>query len=184
MSSVIRLRTIRKRGQGLSANAYADYTQGHSAKGKQGASLNYRTGGLDIFVKGHFNESDTYSTSHTQLQLNTSSEWKSISDNVNRAHDANFNGEVGFNYEPDDHQSFGIRYVPKTGLGDQELYSQGETVMLRDGEEVDRLTSDSHGRKHTNWNHTVNGYYNGTFGNGTSTSMPTTSTVAPEVGRR
>lgn len=56
--------------------------------------------------------------------------------------------------------------------------------MLRDGEEVDRLTSDSHGRKHTNWNHTVNGYYNGTFGNGTSTSMPTTSTVAPEVGRR
>lgn len=36
--------------------------------------------------------------------------------------------------------------------------------MLRDGEEVDRLTSDSHGRKHTNWNHTVNGYYNGTFG--------------------
>ena len=164
VSSVIRLRTIRKRGQGLSANAYADYTQGHSAKGKQGASLNYRTGGLDIFVKGHFNESDTYSTSHTQLQLNTSSEWKSISDNVNRAHDANFNGEVGFNYEPDDHQSFGIRYVPKTGLGDQELYSQGETVMLRDGEEVDRLTSDSHGRKHTNWNHTVNGYYNGTFG--------------------
>lgn len=62
VSSVIRLRTIRKRGQGLSANAYADYTQGHSAKGKQGASLNYRTGGLDIFVKGHFNESDTYST--------------------------------------------------------------------------------------------------------------------------
>ena len=86
--------------------------------------------------------------------------------NVNRAHDANFNGEVGFNYEPDDHQSFGIRYVPKTGLGDQELYSQGETVMLRDGEEVDRLTSDSHVSKHTaNWNQYRESLFcNGTFG--------------------
>ena len=164
VSSVIRLRTIRKRGQGLSANAYADYTQGHSAKGKQGASLNYRTGGLDIFVKGHFNESDTYSTSHTQLQLNTSSEWKSFSDNVNRAHDANFNGEVGFNYEPDDHQSFGIRYMPQSGLGNTELRSQGETVMTKDGKEVDRLTSYSHSRRQPHWTHSMNGYYNGTFG--------------------
>lgn len=164
VSSVIRLRTIRKRGQGLSANTYADYTQGHSPNAKQGLSLNYRTGGLDVFVKGHFKESETYSTSHTRLQMNTSSDWESVSDNTNRSHEANFNGEVGFNYEPDDHQSFGIRYMPKSGLGDTELKSQGETVMTRDGKEVDRLASYSHSRKQPSWTHSVNGYYNGTFG--------------------
>lgn len=164
VSAVIRLRTIRRRGQGLSANAYADYTQGHSPIAKEGLSLNYRTGGLDVFVKGHFKESETYSTSHTLLQMNTSSDWKSVSDNTNRSHETSFNGEIGFNYEPDDHQSFGIRYLPKTPLGDIELKSEGETVMTKDDEEVDRLTSLSHSLKQPNWTHSVNGYYNGTFG--------------------
>lgn len=164
VSSVIRLRTIRKRGQGLSANAYADYSQGHSAKAKQGLSLNYRTGGLDIFAKGNFSEADTYSTSSTLLQMNSASNWESTSNSTSQSHISDFRGEVGFNYEPDNHQSFGIRYAPKTGLGDVELKSKGETVMEQDDNEVDRLASESHSRMEPSWTHTVNGYYNATFG--------------------
>ncbi|MEB3374611.1 hypothetical protein SFC43_19795 [Bacteroides sp. CR5/BHMF/2] len=52
VGAVIRLHTIRKRGQGMSGSFYTDYSQGHVPIGNEGISLNYRTGGLDIFVKG------------------------------------------------------------------------------------------------------------------------------------
>ncbi|MCS2305619.1 carboxypeptidase-like regulatory domain-containing protein [Bacteroides thetaiotaomicron] len=51
VGAVIRLRTIRKRGQGMSGSFYTDYSQGREPIGNEGISLNYRTGGLDIFVK-------------------------------------------------------------------------------------------------------------------------------------
>lgn len=56
VKAVIRIRTIRQRGQGLSGSFYADYNQGHAGKGNEGITLNYRTGGLDIFAKTYFRE--------------------------------------------------------------------------------------------------------------------------------
>ena len=74
--AVIRLKTKRKSGQGLSGQAAVNWSQWRNGRGNEGLSLNYRTGGLDIFVRGHFFENNDYSSSTTNTVMWTSSTWR------------------------------------------------------------------------------------------------------------
>ena len=164
VGAVIRIRTIRKQGQGLSGNLYANTTKGRAAALTQGASLNYRVGGVDVFLKGDFTEED-YNTRFIDRQwLDGSSSWFADSRRSFRNSDDSFTGEVGVNYTPDEHQSMGIRYMPYTDFHVTTAKTDIETVVQRDGEEVDRLHTVGDGSGKSGWNHAVNGYYNGTFG--------------------
>ena len=162
--AVIRIRTIRRQGDGLSGNFYVDYTRGHKARAREGASFNYRRNGLDVFIKGHFKENNSYSTLNTMLEMNTSSQWRNESNTTNTDHQAGFNGEVGFNYEPDTRQSFGVRYVPSKGIGAERSHGWGETFVYRDGAEYDRLDFVSDNESYDDWGHSLNAYYTATFG--------------------
>ena len=71
--AVIRLKTKRRQGQGLSGQATALWSQGRNGHGNQGVSLNYRTGGLDIFMRGYFFEDNDYSSSSTTTAMWTRS---------------------------------------------------------------------------------------------------------------
>lgn len=162
--AVIRLKTKRKSGQGLSGQAAVNWSQGRNGRGNEGLSLNYRTGGLDIFVRGHFFENNDYSSSTTNTVMWTSSTWRTAIHNSGTDRNANFRGEVGFNYEPDARQSFGVRYVPGKLLGTARSKRSGNTVVSRDGELVEELNSQSTMETTAGWNHSVNAYYNATFG--------------------
>ena len=164
VGAVIRLNTIRMRGQGISGQAYAEWSLGHEGKGREGLSLNYRTGGLDVFVKGNFKENSSYIKNKTISLMNTSSAWTMMSDNIQTGNDSNFKGEVGFNYEPDSRQSFGVRYVADKSLGNSSSHITGNTILLRDGDEYDNIETESETANNNGWNHSVNGYYTGTFG--------------------
>ena len=162
--AVIRLKTKRKSGQGLSGQAAVNWSQGRNGRGNEGLSLNYRTGGLDIFVRGHFFENNDYSSSTTNTVMWTSSTWRTAIHNSGTDRNANFRGEIGFNYEPDARQSFGVRYVPGKLLGTARSKRSGNTVVSRDGELVEELNSQSTMETTAGWNHSVNAYYNATFG--------------------
>ena len=162
--AVIRLKTKRKSGQGLSGQAAVNWSQGRNGRGNEGLSLNYRTGGLDIFVRGHFFENNDYSSSTTNTVMWTSSTWRTAIHNSGTDRNANFRGEIGFNYEPDARQSFGVRYVPGKLLGTARSKRSGNTVVSRDGELVEELNSQSTMETTAGLNHSVNAYYNATFG--------------------
>ena len=162
--AVIRLKTKRKSGQGLSGQAAVNWSQGRNGRGNEGLSLNYRTGGLDIFVRGHFFENNDYSSSTTNTVMWTSSTWRTAIHNSGTDRNANFRGEIGFNYEPDARQSFGVRYVPGKLLGTARSKRSGNTVVSRDGELVEELNSLSTMEMTAGWSHSVNAYYNATFG--------------------
>lgn len=162
--AVIRLKTKRKSGQGLSGQAAVNWSQGRNGRGNEGLSLNYRTGGLDIFVRGHFFENNDYSSSTTNTVMWTSSTWRTAIHNSGTDRNANFRGEIGFNYEPDARQSFGVCYVPGKLLGTARSKRSGNTVVSRDGELVEELNSQSTMETTAGWNHSVNAYYNATFG--------------------
>ena len=117
VGAVIRLRTIRKRGQGMSGSFYTDYSQGREPIGNEGISLNYRTGGLDIFVKGDFAEINNYRTGTSSQDIYASSNWNQSTEDKSKQTYRTFNGELGFNYEIDEDQSFGMRYMPGTNIG-------------------------------------------------------------------
>lgn len=139
VGAVIRLRTIRKRGQGMSGSFYTDYSQGHEPIGNEGISLNYRTGGLDIFVKGDFAEINNHTTNISSQDIYASSDWNQSTENKSKQTYRTFNGELGFNYEIDEDQSFGMRYMPGTNIGNAHTTNEGTTLILQDGKEVDHL---------------------------------------------
>lgn len=163
VGSVIRIRTIRKQGQGLSGNLYANSTKGRGAALTQGASLNYRVGGIDVFLKGDFAEYD-YKTRFIDRQwLDGNSTWFADSRRSFHKKDDTFTGEIGINYTLDEQQSMGVRYMPNTDLRNTTAKTYIETVVQRDGKEVDRLNTLGNAYGKSGWNHAVNGYYNGTF---------------------
>lgn len=162
--AVIRLKTKRRQGYGLSGQAQANWSQGRNGRGNEGLSLNYRTGGLDVFVRGHFFENNDYASSDTRNTMWTSSTWRTVIHKSGTDRNANFRGEIGFNYEPDARQSFGVRYVPGKLLGTARSRRTGNTVVYRDGEKVEELNSKSDYASSGDWSHSLNAYYNATFG--------------------
>lgn len=164
VAAVIRLKTVRKRGQGLSGSFYTQYTQGRKAWANEGLDLNYRTGGLDVFMKGYFSEQQRYSTDNSVLNMWDKAEWESHSNTTTTGKSARFNGELGFNYEVNDHQSFGFRYAPDKRLTDDLLHDYGTTVLYKNREMADRLSFDSHTTTSFGWGHSMNAYYTGEFG--------------------
>ena len=164
VGAVIRLKTIRLRGQGFSGSGYTDWSQGRRGNGREGFSLNYRRGGLDVFVKENLKYAEGYSTKQDLSIMNTSAEWRMLNDLTITGRSASFKGEAGFNYEPDQRQSLGMRYVAATALGRDWSRTCGTTVITRDGEPYDRLATDSYDESKNGWNHSLNAYYTGTFG--------------------
>ena len=119
----------------MSGSFYTDYSQGREPIGNEGISLNYRTGGLDIFVKGDFAEINNYRTGTSSQDIYASSNWNQSTEDKSKQTYRTFNGELGFNYEIDEDQSFGMRYMPGTNIGNAHTTNEGTTLILQDGKE-------------------------------------------------
>lgn len=162
--AVIRLKTIRLRGQGLSGQVYGELTQASKTSGRENVALNYRTGGLDIFIKGNFREHASHSEQTTLSTMTTSSLWRMETGREKNYSSGFFNGEAGFNYEPDDRQSLGMRYELSSSLGHDKSHTWGNTKVYRDNTLYDDIMTDSHDENKSGGNHSVNAYYTATFG--------------------
>ena len=165
VAAVIRIRTIRQHGQGLSGNFNTTYSQGHSPNASEQLSLNYRTGGLDVFIKGHMTQRNSYGKTTNLNHIKGSAIWETTKSDLQTGKGTNFSGELGFNYEPDEHHSLGIRYIPEASIGDLTKYSEGETVTTRNGEEYDKNHFVQSTQEKRGWNQAVNAYYTGELGN-------------------
>ena len=161
--AVIRIRTIKQRGQGWSGRINLNYTQGHWAQANQQVSLNYRIGGLDIFAKGTVYKNDLYGKTNEIIQINGKDQWNTTVKDTQTAKVRNLSVETGFNYEVNEHHSFGIRYTPKKSLGYNDSQSWGKDITIHNGIEANRSDFKTNIRKKTD-NHSVNAYYAGTIG--------------------
>ena len=126
--------------------------------------MNYRTGGLDIFAKGALTENDLYGKTSTIIQINGTDQWKITAEDIQTAIVRNLSTEVGFNYEINEHHSFGARYTPNGSLGDNSQHSWGENIALCNDMEVSRTEFDTKSQGKRGWNHSVNAYYAGKIG--------------------
>jgi len=163
--AVIRIRTIKQRGQGWSGNVQATYQQGRTYRMNESVSLNYRTGGLDIFAKGYINYGTSHSTDNTTQTMTTSAEWRTQTQlETKLKREVYFKGEIGFNYEPNKNHSFGIRYIPETNIGDSKQESKGKSLTTKDGEIMDENEYTTQNRYLPDLNHSINGYYVGKLG--------------------
>ena len=164
VSSVIRIKTIKQRGQGWSGSLRTNYSQGEKATGGEQISLNYRTGGLDIFAKGYISRNTFYGHSTSQYTLESSSLWESKDQTIRNNLSNNFNGTLGFNYEFNDKHSIGVRYTPNTTFGRLKDNATTEMTMNRDGDLYEEMNVIQDTDIKNTWKHSVNGYYVGSIG--------------------
>ena len=164
VAAVIRIKTIKQRGQGWSGNVNLNYNQGRWAMANQQVSLNYRTGGLDIFAKGALTENDLYGKTSAIIQIDGTDQWETTAEDTQTAIVRSFSTEVGFNYQINEHHSFGARYTPNGSLGDNSQHSWGENIALCNDMEVSRTEFDTKSQGKRGWNHSVNAYYAGEIG--------------------
>lgn len=164
VSSVIRIRTIRRRGQGISSGFRGVFSQGHDYNASENLYLNYRTGGLDLFVKGDLKHGNYYQESILNQETDASSRWEVKGEATSFHKAVYFSGEVGFNYELDDKNSLGARYMPGANVGSVNRTNLGNNFVYKDGEKIEEISSLQHAHTYPTWTHSVNGYYNGVFG--------------------
>ena len=161
--AVIRIRTIKQRGQGWSGNINLNYSQGHWAKANQRVSLNYRTGGLDIFAKIGVSENNQYGKTCAIINIKGNKPWETTVKDTQTGKIRNLSNEIGFNYEINEHHSFGMRYAPQNSLGHNDFLSWGVNIPTCNGIEINQSNFESSTQSKFN-NHSVNTYYAGTIG--------------------
>lgn len=157
VKAVIKIKTKKKSGDGLSGALQSVYTQSHRSGYSGMAYLNFREKGLDIFSNLYYNnnyikqdqngEQEIYNKSHQNDDIYILSHFQNIS------------GTAGMNYEFNPKHSLGFTYTIDKRPGNSYL-------------EDNMLTTDADGKKSnllyettndfpSGINHMINSYYNG-----------------------
>ena len=162
--AVIRIRTIKQRGQGWSGSLTTNYNQGHKARGYEQVKLNYRTGGLDIFGSGYVTRSTFYGNSTSDNRLEASSVWDMHTQTLRNRKLDYFYGTLGFNYDFNERHSIGVRYDPNTLLNNHYNHVYADVIVKKDGEFLEEIKTVQENETKPQWSHSLNGYYVGSVG--------------------
>lgn len=92
--AVIRIRTLRQRGEGWSGSVNLGYNQGRWANGDQQVALNFRTGGLDFFVKGYVSEKNSYGETEAVIRTEGKDVWETVAGDVQTSRSQRFSAEA------------------------------------------------------------------------------------------
>ena len=165
VTSVIRLKTVRKAGEGWSGNFSAAYRQGKEYYANVNAALNYRLrNGMDFFARGYLNDNNLVIDATAQDQLQASSTWDYKKDASWLFRMKYYFADLGWNWEINDNHSVGLTYTAFNYIGNSLTRREMEEQTWRDGELVDGGHSKTNTVEKPRMTHTVNAYYVGNVG--------------------
>lgn len=112
VGAVIRIKTVRRQGEGISAELYSQVKYNHKWTNYDDATVKYRTGGLEIFgnmvfTHGNYSEENTLITdtrangNHVHIEHSAPTNfWNTLmSGKIGASYDFNDDNSVGFSYE-------------------------------------------------------------------------------------
>ena len=165
VTSVIRLKTIRKTGEGWSGNFSAAYRQGKEYYAYGNASLNYRTrNGMDFFARGYLTSNNQVRTASASDQLLASSTWdyeKELEWDFRMKY---YFADLGWNWEINENHSLGITYTANNYIGNYVRESHTNETTWQNGRLADNGYSSTTTTTKPRMNHAINAYYVGGFG--------------------
>ncbi|MBR4828173.1 MAG: outer membrane beta-barrel protein, partial [Muribaculaceae bacterium] len=165
VKSVIRLKTVKKQGEGLSGNVALTYRKANKSSGWASFSLNYRLkSGMDFFVRESLRRGTNYFYNGGKEELVASDTW-----NYERARRAysqfrHNSTDIGWNWDISEKHSLGLTYTFDSNIGNVKTTDEQDERVWRDTE----LVEDGHTTTITTSkprpDHSVNAYYIGEFG--------------------
>ena len=166
VNAVIKIRTLRKAGDGLSVDAMAKYTQGKYENEDASVSLNYRHNGLDVFASALFSNSNTLFESDPMWQeVKADTLWRQDNYQLVHTNNRSVKLDAGFNYQFNDQHVMGAKFAT-------DLYGKGrtcddvryESVITADGKPYDSWKNFTKGTTEVEYNRNANAYYMGSVG--------------------
>lgn len=165
VSAVVRIRTVRRTGDGFSADAKVAYEQGRHASGTGTLDLNYRHRSLDVFGSSGYAREQYYWDGTMEQDVFVDDRWRqrSVQHILNRVRKPW--GTLGLDYAFSERHSAGLRYSLEGFVQDEGGgWFNGE--VLRNGVFYDRLDNDIVFEERHDPKHKLNAYYAGRIGAG------------------
>ena len=165
VTSVIRLKTIRKTGEGWSGNFSAVYSQGKEYYANGNAALNYRTrNGMDFFARGFLTSNNLVVNATANDQLQASSKWdfKKETTFLNRYN--YYFADLGWNWEISEKHSLGLTYTANNYITDATGSQETDEEVWRDSHFHEAETNKTVTSLKPRMEHAVNAYYIGEIG--------------------
>lgn len=161
VKAVLKIRTVRRAGEGLGVNIRSNVGQGHKTRTTDQLNLNYRTGGLDLFGMASYSlwQAKTEQRTGSYIQVDTLWEQKAETRLEQSSH--SIYGQFGANYEINANQSFGATYEGNKSFNSGADFVSDNT-MYADKLVYDILHYQTRMESDNN-QHKVNAYYEGTF---------------------
>lgn len=163
--SVIRLKTVRKAGEGWSGNFAGTYRQGEQWYGRLNAALNYRTrNGMDFFAKGNITESNSLMTYPRKSELIGSSTWN-YENNMNwHNRFISYYTDFGWNWEINEHHSVGVTYTLNSLIKGSRSNNEQDEKVWQEGLLTDNVHTSGVTNEKPKLSHSINAYYVGEIG--------------------
>ena len=165
ITSVIRLKTVRKAGEGWSGNFSTSYRQGKEHYGNVNAALNYRLhNGMDFFVRGYLTDQHARIDATANDQLQASSVWDYHKEASWLYKMKYYFADLGWNWEINDRHSVGLTYTAFNYIGNSTTLREMDEQTWQDGMLVDGGHSITNTLTRPRMTHAINTYYVGNIG--------------------
>ncbi|WP_308757052.1 carboxypeptidase-like regulatory domain-containing protein [uncultured Bacteroides sp.] len=165
VGAVVRIRTIKRQGDGFGLNIRSSYDQSQNADFVEQADMNYRHNGLDIFGMIRFDKTTNRQEDLLEQTAFTDTLW--TQSNYQRSNNTSreIGGRIGFNYDFNERHSIGARYDLSKTLYNA-MTSTFDSEVHADGLPYDILHSTSVAEAKACPEHQLNVYYAGQIGKG------------------
>ena len=165
ITSVIRLKTVRKAGEGWSGNFSTSYRQGKEYYGNVNAALNYRLhNGMDFFARGYLTDQNSRIDATANDQLQASSVWDYHKEASWLYKMKYYFADLGWNWEINDNHSIGLTYTAFNYIGNSTTLREMDEQTWQDGMLVDGGHSITNTLTRPRMTHAINTYYVGNIG--------------------
>lgn len=163
INAVIKIKTIKKLGDGLGVAYRQVYSQAHQNGLQEQIDINYRHHNFDLFGSLYYGLSHGRQEQWNDQTVNGEHTLELIEDLIIKSRNEDFKGTLGFNYDINEQHFFGATFTSNTPT-----YSKAGWVtsmdVLRDGAKADRLLNifSYTGRKRPT--NDITAYYKGNIG--------------------
>ena len=166
VNAVIKIRTVRKSGEGLGVDAMAKFDQGRYDNEYSTLSLNYRKNGLDLFASVAASKTNTLFESDPMWQeVKADTLWRQSNYQLVHSIDRNIKLEGGLNYQFNDNHVMGAKYwsnILNNSRSGNDLKFESEVTA--DGNFYDKWNNITKATVDRNYDHNANAYYIGKLG--------------------
>lgn len=163
VKSVLKIRTVKRTGEGFGVNARAYISQSHETSHLEQVNVNYRRGGLDLFATGQYSlwqQQQEQRDKHHVLTPDVV--WDQSSEIEMKGSDKSYYAQFGVNYDLNENHSLGATY-DLNGTPSRNFDFNSDYRVLTNGEYYDRLKYTTRNKAERK-NHKVNAYYAGQAG--------------------